>query len=187
LWRESAAVYAGTGPEADLVGVFTTWYYALRTVLTGQDGPAVDAAYARALATLGGCGMPGVSRGLEPLTRLCLRLRSGQPLTDLADLDFGPGAPYAGPLLADDADTTRELLRAAPAPPPDHLAGLRWALLGEAARRAADPHTARAVRRALTPAAGELIGAGTGMLSLGPVSTLLDALDKLAGELRWPA
>jgi DNA-binding SARP family transcriptional activator len=183
----AAADGLGARQEADLVGVFTTWYYALRTALTGQDGPAVDAAYERALATLDGCGMPGVSDGLEPLTRLCLRLRAGQPVADLADLDFGPNAAYARPLLADDTGTTRELLRAALAPPPDHLAGLRWALLGEAARRAADPPTARAVHRALTPAAGELIGAGTGMLSLGPVAILLDALAKIAGELRWPA
>ena len=49
-------------------------------------------------------------------------------------------------------------------------------MLGEAALRVGDASTGRAARQALAPAAGELIGAGTGMLSLGPTTTLLTRL-----------
>jgi DNA-binding SARP family transcriptional activator len=156
-----AADRLGARHERDLVAVFTTWWQALRRTLTNQDSRA---AYERALATLPGCGMPGVIRGLAPLTRFCL----GRSTDD----DFGPNTPYVRPLLSND----RDVLRAAPAPPPDHLAELRWALLGEAALRIGDAHTAQAVRAALAPAEGEWIGAGTGMLSLGPVSELLARL-----------
>ncbi len=162
-----AADLLGVRHERDLVAVFTTWWQALRAELTKQDSRA---AYERALATLPGSGMPGVVRGLAPLTRLCLRLRRGVDIGDLAGLDFGPNTPYVRPLFEG------ESLRAAPAPPPDHLAELRWALLGEAALRIGDAGTARAVHAALAPAAGELVGAGTGMLSLGPVSEWLARL-----------
>lgn len=161
----------------DLVGVFTTWYRALRTVLAGEQRQVVEAAYERAIATLPGCGMPGVARGLEPLTRLCLRLRHGQPL--LAEADFGPNTPFVRPLLCEAAgrpDLAREELSRAPDPPPDHLAELRWALLGEAALRLGDTVVAQRVRRALAPAAAEHLGAGSGMLSLGPATLLLDRL-----------
>lgn len=172
----AAADRLGERHERDLVGFFTTWYYALRNTLTHQEDSVVEAGYDRAIAALPGSGMPGVSRGVEALTRLCLRLRGNGQLADLSDADFGANAPYVGPLLAHDAgnaENARDLLHAAPAPPPDHLAELRWALLGEAAVRLEDSHTGRAVRRALAPASRELIGAGTGMLSLGPATTLL--------------
>ncbi|WP_439116683.1 AfsR/SARP family transcriptional regulator [Nocardia cerradoensis] len=158
--------------ERDLVGVFTTWYRALRTVLTDRPEPEVADAYDRALATLPGCGMPGVAAGLAPLTRLCLALRAGRDPSEFAAVDFGPNTPYVAALLR--PGHAHELLRAAPAPPPDHLAELRWALLGIAADRVADRETARHVHRALSPARGEQLGAGTGMLSLGPVGALLD-------------
>lgn len=158
--------------ERDLVGVFTTWYRALRTVLTDRPEPEVADAYERALATLPGCGMPGVAAGLAPLTGLCLALRAGRDPAEFAAADFGPNTPYAAALL--EPERAHELLRAAPAPPPDHLAELRWALLGIAADRCADRSTARQVHRALSPARGELLGAGTGMLSLGPAGALLD-------------
>jgi hypothetical protein len=54
--HSAAADRLGTRHERDLVGVFTTWYRALRTVLTGQPRPDVEAAYESALATLAGCG-----------------------------------------------------------------------------------------------------------------------------------
>ncbi|WP_181063582.1 AfsR/SARP family transcriptional regulator [Nocardia nova] len=158
--------------ERDLVGVFTTWYRALRTVLTDRPEPEVADAYERALATLPGCGMPGVAAGLAPLTGLCLALRAGRDPAESAAADFGLNTPYVAALL--EPERAHELLHAAPAPPPDHMAELRWALLGIAADRCADRSTARQVYRALSPARGELLGAGTGMLSLGPAGALLD-------------
>lgn len=77
--------------------MFTTWYRALRTVLTGQPRPDVEAAYESALATLAGCGMPGVSRGLAPLTRLCLRLRYDEPLSELPEPTSGRTPRTYGP------------------------------------------------------------------------------------------
>lgn len=162
--------------ERRLVSVFTTWYRALRTVLTAGPPERIAAAYERAIATLPDSGMPGVSRGLEPLTRLCLALRSGGDLTAFATTDFGPNTPYVGALVTDDRGHARDLLRTAPAPPPDHLTELRWGLLGIAADRLADRRSADQVLRALAPVRGEVLGAGTGMLSLGPVDALRDRL-----------
>ncbi|MDR7166526.1 DNA-binding SARP family transcriptional activator [Nocardia kruczakiae] len=158
--------------ERDLVGVFTTWYRALRTVLTDRPEPEVADAYERALDTLPGCGMPGVATGLAPLTRLCLALRAGRDPAEFDGVDFGPNTPYVAALIR--PGHAHDLLHAAPAPPPDHLAELRWALLGIAADRSADRETARHAHRTLSPARGELLGAGTGILSLGPADVLLD-------------
>ncbi|NKY50818.1 AfsR/SARP family transcriptional regulator [Nocardia vermiculata] len=166
--------------ERDLVSVFTTWYRALRTVLAAASDRAVAAAYERAFATLPGCGMPGVADGLAPLTRVCLALRGAGDLSEFAATDFGPNAPYIAPLLAADPAQAAVLLHAAPAPPPDHLAELCWALLGIAAHRIGDRDAAGQAYRALAPARAELLGAGTGMVTLGPAAALLDRLRETA-------
>ncbi|SDZ18514.1 DNA-binding transcriptional activator of the SARP family [Asanoa ishikariensis] len=151
-----------------LVGAFTRWYAALRLAATGA--PA-EAAYRAAAADLSGAGMPGVERGLLPLALLCLRVWHGQPIEFAADTDWGPYEPWVRPL------TDGAALRVAPEPPHDLLFEALWCLLGEAAIRCDDRDWIRRAHTALAAAAGELAGAGSGMLTVGPIDDHLARLD----------
>jgi len=175
--------------ERPLVGVFTGWYRAMRAAAAGASLPESDALYRRAATLLDGCGMPGVERGLLPLALLCLRVwRRGTVPPDPSDADTGAGAgllegadwgPYeawARPwlLLARDRPAqARNALRRVPAPPPGQLAEALWCVTARAADLLGDPALARRARDALRPAAGEIAGAGSGMLTAGPVRDYL--------------
>lgn len=167
--------------ERPLVGVFTGWYAALRRDATGQASTAeAEAAYRAAATLLDGSGMPGLGQGLPPLALLCLRLRHALPLSFAPDTDWGPYAPWAHPLLLlDQGHRTEALaaLHATPAPPRDLLQEALWCLTARAALTLDDGRTMARARAALTPAANELAGAGSGLLTLGPVSTYLNDLD----------
>ncbi|GAA5065336.1 DNA-binding SARP family transcriptional activator [Thermocatellispora tengchongensis] len=165
--------------ELPLVGVFTQWYRALRLDATGRAGPAeAEAAYRRAAERLDGCGMPGVEDGLLALALLCLRLRHGLPVLGEPG-GWGPYEPWARPLVLlarDRRDEAAQALRAAPDPPRDLLAEALWCLMGRAGIALGDREAMRRAHAALAPAAAELAGAGSGMLTLGPVARHLDAL-----------
>ncbi|MET9831145.1 BTAD domain-containing putative transcriptional regulator [Streptomyces sp. NPDC006385] len=176
--------------EAPLVGVFTGWYAALRLDATGHAPvPEVAAAYRDAAALLNGAGMPGLADGLLPLALLCLRLRHAMPLragldAD-ADTDWGPYAPWALPLLLLDQGRrpqAAEALRATPEPPRDLLQEVLWCLTARAALTLGDRETMARAHTALTPAANELAGAGSGLLTLGPVSAHLADLASALGH-----
>ncbi|MEV7802980.1 BTAD domain-containing putative transcriptional regulator [Microbispora sp. NPDC088329] len=173
--------------ERPLVGVFTTWYRALRLDASGRATlEETEAAYRQAAARLDGAGMPGMERGLLPLALLCLRLRHGQPPPDVGHAGWGPYAPWARPvvLLARDRRAeAAEALRALPEPPPDLLTEALWCLAARAALTLGDRTTMERAHAALLPAAGELAGAGSGVLTLGPVSA---HLDDLAAALNRP-
>ena len=165
----------GTYHERDLVGFFITWYRALRSDLVGAPVDEIDDHYETAIGLVSGCGMPGVARGLEPLVRLVRRLRTRRPIDDLLDLDFGPNAPWIRPLISRAAgrdEQARNELSRAPAPPPDHLATIRWALLATAAHALGDNSTAAAAQRSLAPLQGGFVGAETGMITLGSTNSL---------------
>ncbi|WP_217197128.1 BTAD domain-containing putative transcriptional regulator [Streptomyces buecherae] len=183
--------------ELPLVGVFTQWYRALRLAATGHPtGPEAEAAYRAAAARLDGAGMPGLERGLPPLALLCLRLtREDQgaalPAARGADriaarsTDWGPHAPWVRPLalLADGRRAeAATALRAAPPPPHDLLYEALWCLIGRAAVGVGDRAVIRLARSQLLPANGELAGAGSGLLTLGPVAHHLAALDAALAE-----
>lgn len=164
--------------ERPLVGVFTRWYAALRLDTTGR-APAteVEAAYRDAAALLGGAGMPGLAHGLLPLALLCLRLRRTLPLDFDDHTDWGPYAPWARPLLLLDRGRrgeAAEALRATPEPPRDLLQEALWCLIGQAAVALGDRRTMARAHAALSPAANELAGAGSGLLTLGPVAGYLE-------------
>ncbi|MFI5555822.1 BTAD domain-containing putative transcriptional regulator [Streptomyces sp. NPDC051738] len=181
--------------ERPLVGVFTGWYAALRLDAAGQ-APATDveAAYRNAAVLLHDAGMPGVADGLLPLALLCVRLRHALPLrfdefdefdqcdeSNESDVDmvWGPYAPWVRPLLLLDRGhrpEAAEALRATPEPPRDLLQEALWCLTGRAARALGDRRTMARAHAALTPAANELAGAGSGLLTLGPVSAHLSDL-----------
>ncbi|WP_348539225.1 hypothetical protein [Streptomyces sp. LBL] len=138
-----------------------------------------EAAYRGAAALLDGCGMPGLESGLLPLALLCLYVRHEQHLVPEPLGDWGPYEPWVRPLLLVAEGREEEaarLLTSLPSPPRDLLHEALWCLLAHTAIRVGDRTTMRRAHTALAPAAGELAGAGSGLLSLGPVAAWLEAL-----------
>ncbi|TDB88175.1 SARP family transcriptional regulator [Actinomadura sp. KC216] len=174
--------------ERPLVNVFTQWYRALQLAASseaGADADAVKAAYEDAIARLDGAGMPGLESGLPALARLCLRLRQGLPAQTDAHIDWGPYEPWARPLVWVARGRTSEAvaaLRRAPEPPRDLLFEAMWCLTAKAAIAVDDRETMRRAHGELAPAAAELGGAGSGLITLGPVSRYLDDLSAALGR-----
>ena len=183
--------------ERPLVSVFTTWYRALRTAATATataTDPSVERtehaehaepAYRAAATLLNGSGMPGLQAGLLPLALLSVRLApTREAITDAIehldpDADWGPYRPWVEPLLLLRADRTNEAidaLRNAPEPPADLMCEAMYVLEAAAALQLADRDTIRRAHEALLPAADELAGAGSGLISFGPTQHWLDAL-----------
>ncbi len=158
--------------ELPLVGVFTQWYRVLRLAAEGRTSTgALEAAYREAAKSLDGAGMPGVQDGLLPLALLAVRGEPGR------DEDWGPYEPWVRPLvlLAEDRRSeAAEALSAIPDPPKDLMYEAMWCLVLRAAVALGDQEMAERARGELAPAAGELAGAGSGLLSFGPVTELLE-------------
>jgi DNA-binding SARP family transcriptional activator len=172
--------------ELPLVGVFTQWYAALRHAATGPATPAeVEAAYRNAAARLEGAGMPGLAHGLLPLALLASRVERALPAQAGESTDWGPYEPWARPLvlLAEGRHgDAAAALRRVPEPPRDLLFEALWCLTAQAAIAVGDRETMQRAYQELTPAAGELAGAGSGLFTLGPVSKHLnDLATALAG------
>lgn len=167
--------------ELPLVGVFTQWYRALRLAATGQAPAAeAEAAYRDAAARLDGAGMPGLERGLLPLALLCLRVWHARPVEAVEGADWGPYEPWARPFVLLARDRTREAaaaLHRIPEPPRDLLFEALWCLAGRAAIAVGDRRTMERAHSELSPAAAELAGAGSGLLTVGPVADHLAAIE----------
>ncbi|TDO43215.1 DNA-binding SARP family transcriptional activator [Kribbella sp. VKM Ac-2527] len=168
-----AADHLADRHELPLVGVFTTWYRALR--LAAGDAPAaeIEAAYRSAASLLRGAGMPGLEHGLLPLALLSVRLRQGAAVNDD---DFGPYEPWVRPfvLLAEERrDDAAKALERIPDPPRDLLLEARWCLAAQAAVALGNQSILEMAQRELAPAKDELAGAGSGLLTLGPVAAYL--------------
>ncbi|GIJ43772.1 SARP family transcriptional regulator [Virgisporangium aliadipatigenens] len=148
--------------ELPLGRVFTVWYRAMRS--------ADPDAYRHAARVAGLSDMPGLAHGLLPLALLGLRLRAGEPPEPL---DYGPYRPWVEPLLATTRDAASAALRRLPEPPRDHLSEALWCLTARAAARWGDAPLAERARAALLPAAGEVAGAASGLLTFGPVADYL--------------
>ncbi|WP_432829744.1 BTAD domain-containing putative transcriptional regulator [Dactylosporangium sp. CA-092794] len=150
-----------------MVGVFTQWYSALRLAADGRHD-AAESAYRAADARLATAAMPGVREGLLGLALLSVdRYTPGD--------DLGPYEPWARPLLLLRADRRPEAaaaLRALPPSPRDLLLEARLCLAAKAARTLGDRETAARIAEELRPAATEH-AAGSGVLTLGPVSAYL--------------
>ncbi|MBB5960096.1 DNA-binding SARP family transcriptional activator [Saccharothrix tamanrassetensis] len=155
--------------ELPLVGVFTEWYAALRLAVTGRDDEA-RAAYRTAGARLGGTGMAGLEAGILPFALLCVDVRAGRTPEEG---DWGPYRPWADALRLL-ADGRREEARAAVRDSPrDLLYEARTCLTAIVAIGVDDHALMRQAYDGLLPAAGELAGAGSGLLTLGPVASYL--------------
>ncbi|MFE1202713.1 BTAD domain-containing putative transcriptional regulator [Streptomyces sp. NPDC058762] len=185
--------------ERPLVAVFTAWYRALREAVSAGSSPgpsdspgssgssrdSAEAAYRSAAARLDGAGMPGLERGLLPLALLGLRLSRGRPARVHPGADWGPYRLWAEPfaLLAEGRDTeARDALRALPEPPPDLLYEALCCAEAALALALGDRPALRRTYDRLLPAAGELAGAGSGLLTFGPVDGWLAAIRRALGE-----
>jgi DNA-binding SARP family transcriptional activator len=93
-----------------------------------------------------------------------------------ADTDWGPYQAWAEPWLdlarGDQAAAGAALLRCPP-PPPGLLTEALWALTARAAVALGDRDKAREACAALEPAANEIAGAASGLLTAGPVRDYL--------------
>ncbi len=176
--------------ERPLVGVFTAWYRALRPAARGRV-PEAESAYRAAAARLDGAGMPGVERGLVPLARLSLRVAGGGTSARQAaeyvdpEADWGPYRPWAEPfvlLRAGRRADARVRLRALPEPPADLMYEAMCCLHAMVALEFGDRVALERLHARLLPAAGELAGAGSGLLTLGPVDHWLTALTEALGD-----
>jgi hypothetical protein len=151
--------------ELPLVGVFTQWYRAMR-LDTKQ-------AYRTAADLLEGAGMPGLQEGLLPLALACHHVRHDVPVPDA---DYGPYEPWVRPLVLLSQGHRAEAaaaLQVIPEPSPGLLLEALWCLTAHAAKALDQRQTLDRARAALAPAASEQAGAGSGLLSLGPVATYL--------------
>jgi DNA-binding SARP family transcriptional activator len=169
----------GEAHERPGVTVFTRWYQAMRAATTGADTTAAEKGYRQAATLLDQSGMPGVACGLLPLALLCLRVWRGEAASFPEDTDWGPYHPWARPWLLLARNRTaeaRQSLRLCPAPQPGLLSEALWSLTARAALTLGDSARAARARDALLPAAGEIAGAASGMLTAGPVSEYLTEL-----------
>ncbi|MFE6710664.1 BTAD domain-containing putative transcriptional regulator [Streptomyces sp. NPDC057695] len=171
--------------ERPLARVFTTWYRALRTCET-EGWQAARALYTQALEDSAGCGMPGLTEGAAALVALVPVLRSdGLPdPTSLTDVDAGPYKPWLDPLIlaaSGAADEAHQALTRVPRPPHDLLQEALWCVLARAAASVGHVPLLRRARAVLTSAEGEYAGAGSGLISFGPVARHLTAIDTALG------
>ncbi|MEU3205184.1 BTAD domain-containing putative transcriptional regulator [Streptomyces cyaneofuscatus] len=167
--------------ERPLAGVFTAWYRALR--LCETDGwPAARHQYAQVLAETADCGMPGLTQGAAALVALVPVMRSDtlpRP-SDFDGLDAGPYQLWLDPLLlaaSGDSEGARQALSALPRPPHDLLQEALWCVIGRAAASVGHLPVLRRARDELARAAAEYAGAGSGLVSFGPVTHHLAAAD----------
>ncbi|MFJ4892292.1 BTAD domain-containing putative transcriptional regulator [Streptomyces sp. NPDC088788] len=167
--------------ERPLARVFTSWYRSLRTCET--DGwEAARPLYARALAATADCGMPGLAHGAPALVALVPVMRGDDlPRSGTFDaVDPGPYEPWVRPLLlAGEGETeqARRALDSVPRPPHDLLQEALWCLLARAASAVGHEGVLRRSRDELARAAGEYAGAGSGLISFGPVERHLRAAE----------
>ena len=172
----------GERHERPLVSVFTGWYRAMRAVATTPDGPGGEELYRHAATLLNGSGMPGVEQGLLPLALLCLRVWRRELADFPSGTDWGPYEAWARPwlfLARNRPGQAKNALGRCPAPPRGLLSEALWCLTARAAVILGDRALASQAYDALLPAAGEIAGAGSGMLTAGPVRDYLTDLQRL--------
>ncbi len=165
--------------ERPLAAVFTTWFRAMRTATTGAEAAHCEKLYEAAAVNLSGSGMPGLEDGILPLAILALRVWRGLPAIFDPATQWGPYEPWARPhlLIAQgQANEAAKAVEALPDPPKDLLSEALWCLTAAAATAVGDSRVKERARAALLPAAAEIAGAGSGMLTAGPVSHYLATL-----------
>jgi DNA-binding SARP family transcriptional activator/tetratricopeptide (TPR) repeat protein len=162
--------------DIPLVAVFTQWYRAMRAAVTGADA---EAAYRAAAARLAGTAMPGVDNGIFPLALLCDRIQRGlAPIPD--EKGYGGYESWCRPVLLLAAG--RRAALAVPDSPRDLLYEARTCLHAVVAVELGDRAAMERLYAELLPADGEIAGAGSGMVTLGPVAQQLGDLAEALGR-----
>ncbi|GAB3736448.1 hypothetical protein GCM10027598_63450 [Amycolatopsis oliviviridis] len=163
-----AAAADGLGEKygLPLVGVFTRWYRAMRAAMTGDGG---EAAYRAAAAGLAGAAMSGVDNGILALALFCDRIQRGMP-PEARESGYGAYESWCRPVLPI-PDSPRDLLYEA-----------RTCLHAVVAIELGDRATGERLYGELLPAAGEIAGAGSGLLTLRPVAHYLGELATALGR-----
>lgn len=162
--------------DIPLVGVFTQWYRAMRTAVIGTDA---EAAYRAAATRLAGTAMPGVDNGIFPLALLCDRIQRGlTPPT--GEKRYGGYESWCRPVVMLAAG--RRATPAVPDSPRDLLYEARTCLHAVVAVELGDRVAMERLYTELLPADGEIAGAGSGMLTLGPVAQQLGDLAEALGR-----
>ncbi|WP_069388024.1 BTAD domain-containing putative transcriptional regulator, partial [Cellulosimicrobium cellulans] len=154
--------------------VLVAGYRAMRAVQ--DDAPDATERLARSARALGEAGMPGVADGLLPLALLGLDLVRGDVRALPAD-GWGPYAAWVRPLVlarAGDRAGARSALDRLAGPPPGLLLEALWCVVAQAALETEHETALGRARAALEPAPLEIAGAGSGLLTLGPVARWLD-------------
>ena len=175
----AAADRLGEDYQIPLVGVFTEWYRALRLSARGQDAAA---AYRAAAARLARTAMSGLDNGIGGFALFCA--------DDQSEVDAGVYEIWCLPLrllAAGRIDEARTAAAKIPDSPRDLLYEARTCLHAATAVRLGDHPTMRPLYAELLPAAGELAGAGCGLLTLGPVARYLAGLAEALGLPREAA
>ncbi|MCX4993541.1 AfsR/SARP family transcriptional regulator [Streptomyces sp. NBC_00568] len=169
--------------ELPLVSVFTSWYRALRTALVAPLAEA-RSAYQDAAVHLEGAGMPGLQSGLLPMALLSVYVRHGVTMP-VGEEEWGPYEPWVRPLLLvmeGRDDEARAALQGISSPPRDLLFEALWCLIAKAAIAVGEQSVMERASTQLEPAASELAGAGSGLISMGPVSGYLEELRAARGQ-----
>ncbi|WP_410595657.1 BTAD domain-containing putative transcriptional regulator [Amycolatopsis sp. lyj-23] len=156
--------------DLPLVGVFTQGYRAMRASI--KDDPAAEAAFRSVAARLAGTGMAGLEDGILAITLLCHHLQQSGVLETDVRQDYGTYEPWC---------------RAVVEPGPHEIPDSPRDLLSEARsclHVIAGPDRAESERlyADLLPAAAELAGAGSGLLTLRPVAHYLGDLAAALGR-----
>ncbi|MFI6055248.1 BTAD domain-containing putative transcriptional regulator [Streptomyces violascens] len=175
--------------DLPLPGTLLGWYRAMRVSIAGRFADA-DTAYRRTTERLGESWMWGIERDLLHFALFCLYIQNGT-LLDLAgeaDEQYERwGSNYARGkalmLLAEgDAAQARTVTSAARELPRDYLLEARLGLAAILAVSLDDRDMAASVYEELLPAADCLAGAGSGVVTLGPVSHYLGELARCLGR-----
>lgn len=174
--------------ERPLAEVFTSWYRALRTC-EAEGWAAARPRYTQVLAETADCGMPGLTRGAAALVALVPVMR-GDALPDpdaFVRLDTGPYRPWLDPLLlaaSGAVEQARQALSAVPRPPHDLLQEALWCVLARTAAAVGHRPVLRRARDELSAAVGECAGAGSGLVSFGPIEHHVREAERALGEPR---
>lgn len=175
--------------DLPLPGTLLGWYRAMRLSVAGRFTDA-DIAYRRTTERLGESWMWGIERDLLHFALFCLYIQNGT-LLDLAgeaDEQYGRwGSNYARGkalmLLAEGRTAqARAVTAAARELPRDYLLEARLGLAAILAVSLDDREMAASVYEELLPAADCLAGAGSGVVTLGPVAHYLGELARCLGR-----
>ena len=174
-YRDAATELEGSGMPGVAEGLLPLALLCLHLSATGPDVPSAPEHGPDPTET-GGGGAPA-----SPVLAAVGRVSP--------DSDWGPYRPWVEPLLllkAGKSDEARAALHALPEPAPDLLYEALCCLEAAAALELGDDRTLVRVRDRLLPARQEIAGAGSGMVTVGPVEGWLEAIAAATGSAPGP-